>query len=89
MISEIIIMAVILIITLLAKKKFISVIGLVGDVFILFYRLKWMYELSADKSAGNALAIVVVGPMMIMLLLAMVGLTIWQSTTIRKFEMKK
>lgn len=95
MIISVVVMAIILALTFIIKRKWQAIAGFVTDVLILGLTIPDVINLF-DTSAvedgaeqlGYAIGLSMFGPMIIMLLLAMIGIGIAQAFTIKKYGKK-
>ena len=90
MIPVIIIESVILIFTILIKRKGFAVVGFIVDLYLDYCELSAMFELfSKPETAGEAIGHMIVLPITLVLLFAVIGLTIAQTCQISKYGRKK
>lgn len=96
MIISVVVMAVILALTYIIKRKWQAITGFVLDVLILGITIPDVIDLfntpeTADgmESLGYAIGLSMFGPMIIMLMLAMIAIGIAQAFTIKKYGKKQ
>ena len=95
MIVSVVIMAAVLILTHIIKRKWQSIVGLVIDLVLLATTVPDVIDLfnvpetaEAGEQLGYAIGLSMFGPMVIILLIAMIGISIAQAATLKKYSKK-
>lgn len=95
MIVSVVVMAIILALTFIIKRKWQAIVGFVIDVLILGITIPDvvdMFNMSSIEDGaeqlGYAIGLSMFGPIIIMLMLAMIGIGIAQAFTIKKYGKK-
>lgn len=95
MILSVIIMAAILILTYVIKRKWQSITGLVIDLLILAITIPDVIDIfnvpeteEAGETLGYAIGLSMFGPIIVVLFVSMIAIAIVQATTIKKYKSK-